>query len=151
MAPGRAGRRANERQTSMSASTQPDAISILFGALTEKIDRLVDKVDQRFDGFREDMKDVRDRLTRIEAQDQPQKLAKLETDLKAAAQDIIRVEREAADELDRLEREFSADKLALEKRLTRMEIIIGPLTAGGSALLAAVVGTIVTMVAGQGS
>ncbi len=135
----------------MSASTQPDAISILFGALTEKIDRLVDKVDQRFDGFREDMKDVRDRLTRIEAQDQPQKLAKLETDLKAAAQDIIRVEREAADELDRLEREFSADKLALEKRLTRMEIIIGPLTAGGSALLAAVVGTIVTMVAGQGS
>lgn len=134
----------------MSASTQPDAISILFGALTEKIDRLVDKVDQRFDGFREDMKDVRDRLTRIEAQDQPQKLAKLETDLKTVAQDIIRVEREAADELDRLEREFTADKLALEKRLTRMEIIIGPLTAGGSALLAAVVGAIVTMVTGSG-
>ena len=132
----------------MSASTQPDAISILFGALTEKIDRLVDKVDQRFDGFREDMKDVRDRLTRIEAQDQPQKLAKLETDLKAAAQDIVRVEKAASDELDRLEREFTADKLALEKRLTRMEIIIGPLTAGGSALLAAVVGAIVTMVTG---
>ena len=132
----------------MSASTQPDAISILFGALTEKIDRLVDKVDQRFDGFREDMKDVRDRLTRIEAQDQPQKLAKLETDLKTAAQDIIRVEKAASDELDRLEREFTADKLALEKRLTRMEIIIGPLTAGGSALLAAVVGAIVTMVTG---
>lgn len=129
-------------------SSAPDAISILFGALTEKIDRLVDKVDQRFDGFREDMKDVRDRLTRIEAQDQPQKLAKLETDLKAAAQDIIRVEKAASDELDRLEREFTADKLALEKRLTRMEIIIGPLTAGGSALLAAVVGAIVTMVTG---
>jgi len=114
------------------------------------MDRLVDKVDTRFDGFRDDMKDVRDRLTRIEAQDQPQKIASLERDLKAAAREISRVENEAADELDRLEREFATDKLALEKRLTRMEIIIGPLTAGGSALLAAVVGAVVTMVTGPG-
>lgn len=118
----------------------------LFAILNEKMDRLVDKVDTRFDGFRDDMKDVRDRLTRIEAQDQPQKIASLERDLKAAAQETARVEKEAADELDRLEREFTADKLALEKRLTRMEIIIGPLTAGGSALLAAVVGAVVSMV-----
>ena len=123
-----------------------DSITRLFETLNGKIDRLVDKVDARFDGFHEDMKDVRDRLTRIEAQDQPQKIAKMEADLKAAVQDIMRVEKEAADELDRLEREFTADKLSLEKRLTRMEIIIGPLTAGGSALLAAVVGAIVTMV-----
>lgn len=120
----------------------------LFTTINEKMDRLVDKVDTRFDGFRDDMKDVRDRLTRIEAQDQPAKLARMDLDLKAAAQDIIRVEKAASDELDRLEREFTADKLALEKRLTRMEIIIGPLTAGGSALLAAVVGAIVTMVTG---
>ncbi|MFN3836833.1 MAG: hypothetical protein ACK4MI_03880 [Brevundimonas sp.] len=121
-----------------------------FSTLNDKIDRLVDKVDTRFDGFRDDMKDVRDRLTRIEAQDQPQKIAKMEADLKDANQNLLRVEKEAADELDRLEREFTADKLALEKRLTRMEIIIGPLTAGGSALLAAVVGAIVTMVTGSG-
>lgn len=127
-------------------SAGADSISSLFVTLNEKMDRLVDKVDTRFDGFRDDMKDVRDRLTRIEAQDQPQKIANLERDLKAAAREIARVENEAADELDRLEREFSADKLALEKRLTRMEIIIGPLTAGGSALLAAVVGAVVTMV-----
>lgn len=127
-----------------------DAVDRLFTTLNDKMDRLVDKVDTRFDGFRDDMKDVRDRLTRIEAQDQPQKIAKLEADLKAAGHEIVRVEKEAADELDRLEREFTADKLALEKRLTRMEIIIGPLTAGGSALLAAVVGAIVTMVTGAG-
>lgn len=127
-----------------------DAVDRLFTTLNDKMDRLVDKVDTRFDGFRDDMKDVRDRLTRIEAQDQPQKIAKLESDLKAASGEIVRVEKEAADELDRLEREFTADKLALEKRLTRMEIIIGPLTAGGSALLAAVVGAIVTMVTGAG-
>ena len=126
-----------------------DAVDRLFTTLNDKMDRLVDKVDTRFDGFREDMKDVRDRLTRIEAQDQPQKIANLEAALKAAAQETHRVEKEAADELDRLEREFTADKLALEKRLTRMEIIIGPLTAGGSALLAAVVGAIVTMVTGS--
>ena len=123
-----------------------DAVAMLFQTLHDKMDRLTDKVDARFDGFHEDMKDVRDRLTRIEAQDQPQKIAKMEADLKTVAQDIHRVEKEAADELDRLEREFTADKLALEKRLTRMEIIIGPLTAGGSALLAAVVGAVVTMV-----
>lgn len=131
---------------SVSNNMDVDTVTRLFTTLNQKIDRLVDKVDQRFDGFHEDMKDVRDRLTRIEAQDQPQKIAKMEADLKAAALDIHRVEKEAADELDRLEREFTADKLALEKRLTRMEIIIGPLTAGGSALLAAVVGAIVTMV-----
>ena len=130
------------------SSPLPVTVDRLFVILNEKMDRLVDKVDTRFDGFRDDMKDVRDRLTRIEAQDQPQKLAKLESDLKAAAQDIVRVEKEAADELDRLEREFAQDKLALERRLTRMEIIIGPLTAGGPALLAAVVGTVVTMVTG---
>lgn len=122
----------------------------LFTTINEKMDRLVDKVDTRFDSFRDDLKDVRERLTRIEAQDQPGKIAALEADLRAAGQNIIRVEKGAADELDRLEREFTADKLALEKRLTRMEIIIGPLTAGGSALLAAVVGAIVTMVTGQG-
>lgn len=127
-----------------------DSISSLFVTLNEKMDRLVDKVDTRFDGFRDDMKDVRDRLTRIEAQDQPQKLAKLETDLKTATQELLRVEKDAADELDRLEREFTADKLALERRLTRMEIIIGPMTAGGSALLAAVVGAIVTMLTKAG-
>lgn len=127
-----------------------DAVDRLFTTLNDKMDRLVDKVDTRFDSFREDMKDVRDRLTRIEAQDQPGKIAKMEADLKDATHEIIRVEKEAADELDRLEREFTTDKLALEKRLTRMEIIIGPLTAGGSALLAAVVGAIVTMVTGAG-
>jgi len=118
----------------------------LFAILNEKMDRLVDKVDTRFDSFRDDIKDVRDRLTRIEAQDQPQKLAKLETDLKTAAQEVARVEKEAADEVSRLERAFTDNKLLLERRLTRMEIIIGPLTAGGSALLAAVVGAIVSMV-----
>lgn len=123
-----------------------DAVDRLFTTLNDKMDRLVDKVDTRFDGFRDDMKDVRDRLTRIEAQDQPQKIAKLEADLKETCHELVRVEKEASDELDRLEREFTADKLALEKRLTRMEIIIGPLTAGGSALLAAVVGAIVTTV-----
>lgn len=127
-------------------ASEMDAVARFFQTLNEKMDRLTDKVDTRFDVFRDDMKDVRDRLTRIEAQDQPQKIAKMEADLKAATQDIHRVEKEAADELDRLEREFTADKLALEKRLTRMEIIIGPLTAGGSALLAAVVGAVVTMV-----
>lgn len=127
-----------------------DSVARLFGTLHDKMDRLVDKIDTRFDTFRDDMTDVRDRLARIEAQDQPQKLAKMEADLKAATQDIHRVEKEAADELDRLEREFAQDKLALEKRLTRMEIIIGPLTAGGSALLAAVVGAVVTMVTGPG-
>lgn len=123
-----------------------DNVAAFFSSLNDKIDRLVDKVDTRFDGFRDDMKDVRDRLTRIEAQDQPARIAGLEADLRAAGVEIVRVEKEAADELDRLEREFTADKLALEKRLTRMEIIIGPLTAGGSALLAAVVGAVVTMV-----
>lgn len=123
-----------------------DTVAGLFTTLNDKMDRLVDKVDTRFDTFREDMKDVRDRLARIEAQDQPQKLQKLEADLKDANKRLVDIEREATNELDRVERAFSADKLALEKRLTRMEIIIGPLTAGGSALLAAVVGAIVTMV-----
>lgn len=132
--------------TPSTSTPLPVSVDRLFAILNEKMDRLVDKMDTRFDGFRDDMKDVRDRLTRIEAQDQPQKIANLERDLKAAAQETLRVENEAADELDRLEREFTADKLALEKRLTRMEIIIGPLTAGGSALLAAVVGAVVTMV-----
>lgn len=131
-------------------SSLPHSVDQLFVILNEKMDRLVDKVDTRFDGFRDDLTDVRDRLARIEAQDQPNKLAKLEGDLKTAAQEMTRVEKEAADELDRLERDFTANKLALEKRLTRMEIIIGPLTAGGSALLAAVVGAVVSVVTNGG-
>lgn len=125
-----------------------DTVERLFTSLNDKMDRLVDKVDTRFDSFRDDLTDVRDRLARIEAQDQPQKLAKLENDLKDANARLARVEKDAADELDRVERVFTDHKLALEKRLTRMEIIIGPLTAGGSALLAAVVGAIVTMISG---
>ena len=37
-------------------------VSHLFTSLNETMDRLVDKVDTRFDGFRDDMEDVRDRL-----------------------------------------------------------------------------------------
>ncbi len=101
-----------------------------------------------------DMRDVSDRLARMEGADQPSKIAKLEDDLHEAQRELGRVERHAGDEIARVERHAmqeiirieavaAADKLALEKRLTRMEIIIGPITAAGSSLLAAVVGAVV--------
>ena len=118
-----------------------------------------------------EMRDVRERLIRIEAQDQPKKIAALETELREAYDEIARVEKDAADELStavtahnaalaqatahsaaehaRIEKVFNDDKLALEKRLTRMEIIIAPLTIGGSAFLAAVIGVLVNTFGGM--
>lgn len=106
-----------------------------------------------------EMRDVRERLIRIEAQDQPKKLAALETDVRDAHDEIARVEKAAADDLaqaktnhaqdvallkaatvadiTRVEKSAADDKLALEKRLTRMEIIIAPLITIGSTILAA--------------
>lgn len=117
-----------------------------------------------------EMRDVRDRLIRMESQDQPAKIAKLEADLREASDEIAEVKQEATafislvkqaahdevtaakqvatDEIKRVEKQAADDKLALEKRLTRMEIIIAPLTVGGSAFLAAVIGAIVTLISG---
>jgi hypothetical protein len=105
--------------------------------------------------FGADMRDVRERMIRIEAQDQPAKIAKLEDALAEAHDEIARVEREselalaAAVSSETAERtkvitEHAKDKLALEKRLTRMEVIIAPLTAIGSALIAAIAGIVAT-------
>lgn len=136
--------------------------------------RLFEEIGTQLKGVADSMKDlthemreVRERLIRIEAQDQPKKVAALEADLRDAQDDIARVEREATDALaaaaaaaaaERTRADAAAaqaltaiaavaaaDKLALEKRLTRMETIIAPLTVGGSALLAAIIGVIVTL------
>lgn len=96
-----------------------------------------------------DMRDARERLIRIEAQDQPQKLARLEDALKIAHDDIARVEREAETALaqalvvetaERLKitNGQAGDKLSFERRMTRMETVIIPVAAIGSAILTAV-------------
>lgn len=121
----------------MSANTPQEqyhaTIEKLFLTLTEKMDRLVEKVDDRFDSFRQDMTDVRDRLMRIEAQDQPAKLKDMENRVK-----------DLSKELDASKQDVANYKLALEKRLTRTEIVLGPIFSAGSALIAAIVGVVVT-------
>lgn len=98
--------------------------------------------------FGADLRDVRERMIRIEAQDQPLKIAKLEDAMTDAHDEIARVERDYqamiakaqqhdANERQKLMADHAADKLALEKRLTRTETIMAPLLAFGSALLAA--------------
>lgn len=110
--------------------------------------------------FGADMRDVRERMIRIEAQDQPAKIAKIEDALAEAHDEIARVEREgetalnaavnhATAERTRIETAHAADKLALEKRLTRMEVFIAPLIAVGSAVLAAIAGVLATGLAGH--
>lgn len=105
--------------------------------------------------FGADMRDVRERMIRIEAQDQPAKIAKLEDALTEAHDEIARVERDAeialasavshaTAERTKIVTDHATDKLALEKRLTRMEVIIAPLTAIGSALIAAIAGVVAT-------
>ncbi|AXQ68654.1 hypothetical protein HOU00_gp471 [Caulobacter phage CcrPW] len=118
-----------------------------------------------------EMRDVRERLIRIEAQDQPKKLASLEEDLRETQDEIARVEKDAADDLARatavhhqeigliksqatadiarVEKTASDDKLALEKRLTRMEMIIAPLTCAGGALLATIITILVQKFTGS--
>lgn len=124
--------------------------------------RLFEEIGTQLKGVSESMKDltlemrdVRERLIRIEAQDQPKKIAELETDVREAFDEITRVEKALSDELaklqahsvseiTRIEKDFNDIKAKLEQRLQRMEIIIAPLTVGGSAFLAAVMGAIVT-------
>jgi biopolymer transport protein ExbB/TolQ len=128
--------------------------------------RLFEEVGTQLKGLAEamkdlthEMRDVRERLIRIDAQDQPKKIAALEDAAHEAASEIARVEREAEAEIARIEQDAAAkiaaavaavtataaaEKLALERRLIRMETIIAPLTVGGSAFLAAVIGAIVT-------
>lgn len=107
-----------------------------------------------------DVRDVRERMIRIEAQDQPQKINKLENALSEARDEIARVEhageialnlavQHAATERNRIETAQAADKLALEKRLTRMEVVVAPLTAIGSSLLAAIITAVVAFGAGH--
>jgi chromosome segregation ATPase len=107
-----------------------------------------------------EMRDVRERLIRIEAQDQPQKIAKLETELRATQDEIGLMSRQFAEALAqlaaaeaaeraKLERELGQTKGKLEQRLQRMEIIIAPITVGGSAFLAAVIGALVTLFSGH--
>lgn len=128
--------------------------------------RLWEEVGAQLKGVSEAMKDmtlemreVRDRLIRMEAQDQPAKIAKLETDLREMRDEVAEVKHDAHNEviqakqdalslIGTVKQQASDDKLALEKRLTRMEIIIAPLTVGGSAFLAAVIGAIVAALNG---
>lgn len=121
--------------------------------LWEEVGTQLKGVTEALKELTREMRDVSERLVRIESQDQPAKLAALEVDLREALVDlsdakhaaqlaISQVRQDHQNEMTTLRADHAADKLALEKRLTRMEIIIAPLTVGGSAFLAAVIGAL---------
>lgn len=153
-----------------SGATPSDRVREIEMRLWEEVGTQLKGVTDALKDMTLEMRDVRERLIRIEAQDQPKKIAALEVELREAFDEIARVEREAADELSqaiaahnialntstahytaeqaRIEKTAADDKLSLEKRLSRMEAFIAPIAAGGSALLAAVIGAIVMGVSG---
>lgn len=121
--------------------------------LWEEVGTQLKGVTEALKDLTREMRDVSERLVRIESQDQPAKLAALEDDLREALVDVSDAKHEAQlalatvrqdhqTEMALIRSDHAADKLALEKRLTRMEIIIAPLTVGGSAFLAAVIGAL---------
>lgn len=126
-----------------------DTVDQLFREFNAKLDKFVDKVDMRLDGFGRDMQEMRDKLTRMEAQDQPAKVAKLENDLKAANEKFDQYTRDSAASSAKIVADAADARTKLEGRLTRMEVIIAPLTVGGSALLAAVIGAVFTALSGH--
>ncbi len=95
-------------------------------------------------------RDMRDRLVKIEAQNQPEKLQGIEKDIRELYERLNLAER---DRSDREEKRVAATaaaallrteedgkfKVALEKRMTRVEMIFLPLVALGSAVLTAVI------------
>lgn len=104
--------------------------------------------------FTLEMREVRERLVRIDAQDQPGKISTLQEDVRAAVSEIAkaqfeikRVEQEATSNIAAavatVTAHASTEKLAMEGRLIRMETIIAPLTVGGSAFLAAILSALV--------
>lgn len=110
--------------------------------------------------FGSDIRDVRERMIRIEAQDQPGKITKLEEAVGDAQDDIARLEREfqaklsqseqdAQNERQKIVNDHAADKLKIETRLTRMETRIAPLIALGSALIAAIATGVVAWAQGH--
>lgn len=154
-----------------NGASQADRVREIEMRLWEEVGTQLQGVTAAMKELALEMRDVRERLIRIEAQDQPKKLASLEEDLRDAQDEISRVEKSAADDLTRasaahhqeitlvktqatadiarVEKAASDDKLALEKRLTRMEIIIAPLTCGGGALLATIITLLVQKFAGH--
>lgn len=164
-----------------TGAPQTDRVREIEMRLWEEVGTQLKGVTDAMKDLTHEMRDVRERLIRMEAQDQPAKIAKLEADLREANDEIAQVKHDTNHEIAQVKHDTnheiasvkqavnaeiaavkqaantdiaavkqtaSDDKLALEKRLTRMEVIIAPLTVGGSALLAALIGAIVTAMSG---
>jgi chromosome segregation ATPase len=136
------------------AGTPSDRVREIEMRLWEEVGTQLKGMTDAVKDLTREIRDVRERLVRIETQDQPAKIAALETEARdlrdelhnhrqdAQAQ-IAGVKQDAAADVAQAKADAAADKLALEKRLTRMEVIIVPLTMIGSTLLTGIVGAIV--------
>lgn len=134
----------------MPDSAAPDRVREIEMRLFEEIGSQMKGLASSVREIAGDMRDARERLIRIEAQDQPQKITALEKALREAHDDILRVERDAEQALaatvasETAERQkiitaSANDKLAYERRMTRIETIMIPAAAVGSALLTGIV------------
>lgn len=126
-----------------------DSVQKLFGEFNIKLDRFAEKIDGRLDVFGKDVVDIRDRITKMEAQDQPGKIARLQDDQKQTYVKLDQIIRENTDNHQKIVTDAADARTKLEHRLTRMEVVIAPLTVGGSALLAAVIGAFATTLTGH--
>jgi chromosome segregation ATPase len=137
-----------------AGATPTDRVREIEMRLWEEVGTQLKGMTDAVKDLTREIRDVRERLVRIETQDQPAKIAALETEVRdlrdefhdhrqvVQAQAAV-IKQDAAAEVAQAKADAAADKLALEKRLTRMEVIIVPLTMVGSTVLTGVVGAII--------
>lgn len=89
-----------------------------------------------------DTRDVRERVIKIEAQNAPEKLQSIDANIRELFEKTNKIisDRTSA-ELER-STAMSDYKIAIEKRLTRAEVMIAPLTAIGTGIIMAIVAAI---------
>ncbi len=100
--------------------------------LFEEVGNQLKAMTQAVQSLASETRDVRERVIRIEALNQPEKLTALESNIGELFRKANAKEKEDAELW-----------LANEKRMTRIEVVVAPFTVGGAALLAAVIGAVV--------
>ena len=118
--------------------------------LFEEVGNQLKAVTDALQALTHETRDMRDRLIKIEAQNQPEKLQSIDKDIRELYERLNQAERDRADREEKRAAAAAAAalkkneedgefKVALEKRMTRVEMIYLPLVALASAIMTAVI------------
>lgn len=128
----------------MSETGDYGSVRAIEMRLIEEVGSQLKGVVQALQALTLETRDMRDRLIKIEAQNQPEALKSMQGQIVDLYERLNQADRDRAEEAKADIGAASEYKLAVERRMTKVEMIVIPVTLAGAAVISGMVAAIMS-------